>query len=155
MKPYKFWCIQLFLLCSALTFAQAPQQPHTLTAPQKIEVPSSKAKDALYTAIHKKDQADKAVADLNVRIAQIQQQATQQFQQLDVQQKAADKAVAEAEAALLKEMKLDPEKWTLNHETMEATAKPQNKSQNTGVDGGPRMATKVSIPSSPPKEAKK
>jgi len=136
MKPYKIWCIQLFLLCSALVFAQAPQQPKTLpliteeksvAASEKIPAPPSKEKDALNAAIHKKDTADKAVSDLSLRVAQIQQQAQQQFAQLDAQQKAADKAVAEAEAALLKEMKLDPEKYTFNRETMEATARPEPK----------------------------
>ena len=140
MKRTAQMLYMLYMLC-ALCFAQAQQQPHTLPyitpvqnadlkdklptphAPQKIQVPSSPAKDALYSAIHKKDQADKAASDLNVQVAQLQQKIEQQAKTLDAQQKAAQQAVDQAQTALLKEMKLDPEKFSLNPETMEATAK--------------------------------
>jgi hypothetical protein len=123
-------CLSLIAALSVVHFmAQAapPKPPDQPKAEVKLTAPPSKEKDALNAAIHKKDTADKAVSDLSLRVAQIQQQAQQQFAQLDAQQKAADKAVAEAEAAILKEMKLDPEKYAFNRETMEATAKPEAK----------------------------
>jgi len=122
-------CYFLFA-ASLLMIAQGPAQnvdlkdkPPTPPAPQKISVPPSPAKDALYAAIRKKDLADIAANNLQLKVMQLQQQIQQQSQQLDAQQKAAQVEVDKAEAALLKEMKLDPEKFSLNRETMEATAK--------------------------------
>jgi hypothetical protein len=99
------------------------QKPDASTQKITVPIPSSPAKDALFTAMHKKDQADKAVSDLNAKVLQLQQQIQQQSTQLEAQQKAASKSVDDAQVALLKEMKLDPEKYSVNLETMEATAK--------------------------------
>jgi hypothetical protein len=86
---------------------------------------SSPAKDAIYAAIHKKDQADKALTELNLKLAQIQQQANQQFDALQKQTVAAQAALDDAEKKAFEAAHLDPAKFTLDHETMEFTPKPE------------------------------
>jgi hypothetical protein len=108
-------------------FAQGPDVKNTPPTPQvtapppatsKIPIPHSPAKDADWAAVHHKDAADKALADL-------QTQAQQLFQKLQTAQQEADKQVDAADAALLQELKLDPAKYSVNHDTMEATVKTQ------------------------------
>jgi hypothetical protein len=116
-------------------FAQAapvapPQDKLPVAASQKIPIPLSPAKDALWAALHKKDSADKALTDL-------QTQAQQLFAKFQAQQTEAQKQVEAAESAVLQELKLDPAKYVINPETMEAAAK------------GPE-ATRLTVPNIPP-----
>jgi hypothetical protein len=105
------------------------------TGPAKIPIPRSAAKDALYAAVHKKDVADKAIAELNAKTIQFQSGAQQQFLKLDAQQKEAQKEQDAADAALLKELNLDDGRHMINHETMEAMIKPEPVKPPAPVQG--------------------
>lgn len=106
-------------------FAQSPAPAKPADPPAKVALPSSPAKDALYSAIHKRDQADKDLTDLNLKLTQLQNQAAQQYQQLQARKQQADIAVDAARSEAYKAAKLDPAKFELNDETMEFTAKPE------------------------------
>lgn len=124
-----FSCAQVFAQAAAPP-ADPPtskQQQDKLPAPASLKIPMSPAKDACYAAVHKKDAADKAMSDLNTQMMTLQSQAQQKYQQLQAQQAEAQKEVEAADAALLKELKLDPATHTVNHDTMEAVAKPPEK----------------------------
>jgi hypothetical protein len=116
---------------SAIAFAQSPQARDKDTnklptpASQKIPIPRSAAKDAVYQATHRKDAADKAIAELNAKVIQFQSGAQQQFASLHAQQAEAQKEQDAADAALLKELNLDDGRHMINHETMEAMVKPE------------------------------
>lgn len=107
--------------------AADPKKEDKLPPPASLKIPMSPAKDACYAAVHKKDAADKAMSDLNTQMMTLQSQAQQKYQQLQAQQAEAQKEVDAADAALLKELKLDPATHVVNHDTMEAVAKPPEK----------------------------
>jgi hypothetical protein len=128
MKTMKFAAVVLAL--GAMSTAQAPDLKEKLKdplpsapAPQKITIPPSAAKDALYAAIHKRDQADKALSDLNLQLANVQAAAAKQYEAISKQQTAAAAEVAKAEDAVYRAMGLDKAKFTLDDEKMELTEK--------------------------------
>jgi hypothetical protein len=100
--------------------AEKPADP---PAP-KITLAPSPVKDELYSAVHKRDTAEKQIADLNSRFLQLQQQATQQLQQLQAQDKQAADAIEAAKTKAFASAKLDPAKYDLDLETMEFSPKP-------------------------------
>jgi hypothetical protein len=120
---------------SSAQAAESSKDKLPTPAMQKIPIPRSAAKDALYAAVHKKDEVDKAIAELNAKTIQFQSGAQQQFLKLDAQQKEAQKEEAVADAALLEELKLDPAKYMINHETMEAMVKPEPVKAAAPVQG--------------------
>jgi hypothetical protein len=123
------FALLLFVTCgvirSSAQAAESTKDKLPTPAMQKIPIPRSVAKDALYAAVHKKDEVDKAIAELNAKTIQFQSGAQQQFVKLDAQQKEAQKEQDAADAALLKELNLDDGKHMINHETMEAMIKPE------------------------------
>jgi hypothetical protein len=125
----------LCLLCT-LCFAQSANvanQPIGHVAekpadpPAKISLPPSAAKDELWSAVHKRDQAQKQIADLNARFLQLQQQATAQLQTLQAQDKQAADAIEAAKTKAYAATKLDPAKYDLDLETMEFSPKAEPK----------------------------
>jgi TolA-binding protein len=130
MKTAAQMLCMLYMLC-APGFAQAPAPVKPADSPAKIALPSSPAKDALYAAIHKRDQAEKQISELNLRLQQLQNQATQQYQQLQETDKLAGAALEAATTAAFKAANLDQSKYTLDLETMEFSARPEPKAEAT------------------------
>ena len=132
MKTLSFFAVVL-MLC---TFGVAQSKPaeHTnvpppltgdaVTAPSTAKIPVTlESKDALRAAIHKQDQAQKQLSDLNAQLMQIQNQATAKMQTLQAQEKQADEAVTQAKTKAYAAAKLDPGKYDLDLETMEFSPK--------------------------------
>lgn len=114
--------------------AQQPAEPASVkekmpTAPAKTKLEIGPARDALREAIHNKDKADKAMSDLNVNLAQVQQRATQQYQTLQKQQADADAAVQHARDEAFKAAGLSEKTHTLDLETMEFSEKAKPKEE--------------------------
>jgi hypothetical protein len=105
----------------------APVAPKPAKPPAKIVLKTGPEKDALLVAVHHKDQADKELSDLNLRLQQLQTQAQAEYQRIQSKQSEATKAVEDARAAALKAMDLDPGKYVLDQESFEATPKPDGK----------------------------
>ena len=105
-------CILSLFGCVAFVHAQ-----------DKIPLAPSSTKDALWTAVHKRDLAEKQISDLNARFLQLQQQATQQLQTLQAQDKQAADAIEAAKKQAYALAKLDPGKYDLDLETMEFSQK--------------------------------
>lgn len=108
----------VLMLCS---FASAQSKP--VDPPAKIPLAPSIAKDELWTAVHKRDMAEKQISELNTRFLQLQQQATTQLTQLQAQDKQAVDAIEAAKSKAYAAAKLDPAKYDLDLETMEFSPK--------------------------------
>ena len=118
MKPYKIWCIQLFLLCSCFAVGQATP---TLTPEQKLP---------LYSVQHKLDAVQKQEQQMNAQVMQLQQQYKAQFDTFQAQEKklmqeldAAKKEAFKQAGADEKTFELDDE-WTFKAKPTKAEAKP-------------------------------
>jgi DNA repair ATPase RecN len=111
----RFFCIQLFLLCS-LGFAQTkPVDPPTLSAEQKVSV---------LTAQHKLDEVEKQMKDLDAQFQQVQTQAKARYQALGEQQ---TKQKAELDAAIVaayQQAKAEQSKFDLDLDTLTFKPKP-------------------------------
>jgi TolA-binding protein len=119
--------VALVLSCS-VAFAQAPPKPADPPKAEKIAVPLE-ARDNLRAAIHKQDQIEKQISDLNSQFLQVQSRAQQQSQSLQSQEKAAADAVEAAKVEAYKAAKLDRAKWEIDIEGMEFSAKPEQKAE--------------------------
>ena len=123
MKTLRF---AVFLLTS-FAIAQTPVPPKPADSPAPLTLAPSPAKDALYAAIHRRDQIEKQMTDLNLRFSTLQAQATQQFKELQDQDAKAGAALDAAKTEALKAAKLDPAKYSLDLDTMQVIPNPEPK----------------------------
>lgn len=117
----------LCMLYASCLLGFAQSKPADL--PTKIPLAPSVAKDELWTAVHKRDMAQKQISDLSAKFAQLQNQATQQMQTLTSNLASAETEIKTAREKAFAAAKLDPEKYDLNLDTMEFSPKPEPKAE--------------------------
>lgn len=127
MKTLSFFSVVL-MLCSFAAAQAAPPEPVDPPKAEKVQVPLD-ARDALRAAIHQQDKIEKQISDLNAQFLQYQSRAQQQSQSLQGQQKAAAEAVEASKKKAYEAANLDDAKWSIDTETMEFTAKPEQKAE--------------------------
>jgi hypothetical protein len=88
----------------------------------KIPVPME-SKDALRSAIHKQDQDDKQISDLNAGYIQMQTQAQTKMQSLQADKEKYSKLIEAEKKQAFINAKLDPAKYEIDLEAMEFSAK--------------------------------
>ena len=133
MKTLSIFAAAL-MLCN---FAWAQSKP--ADPPAKVPLAPSVAKDELWTAVHKRDMAQKQIADLSAKFAQLQNQATQQMQTLQAQEKQAENEIDAVKPKAFAAAKLDPEKYELNLDTMEFSPKPTPATKSEAQPPAPRQ----------------
>jgi hypothetical protein len=111
------------MLAGSLCFAQVAKSDSPITEKsekfeKKIPIPAE-PKDVLRAAIHKQDQTQKQISDLNAAFLQYQQQAQAKAQQLQAQEKQNETAIKDAEDKAYAAAGLDRDKYTLDKEAME------------------------------------
>ena len=129
MKRHDFTFVALVLCMLSFFGYLAYGQSKPADPPAKVPLAPSVAKDELWTAVHKRDMAQKQIADLSAKFAQLQNQATQQMQTLQAQEKQAENEIEAAKPKAFAAAKLDPSKYDLDLDTLEVSPKPEPKAE--------------------------
>jgi len=116
----------LWTLCTVcmLCLGQAPSMKAAEAPKEKIPVAAA-PKEALRVAIHKHDQAEKQIADINLQFLQVQANAKAQMDKAQAAEKEAAEEIEKAEQEAFKTAGLDQNHYALDRELMEFTSKTQ------------------------------